>query len=119
MLALAAVIHSSQLRGDSPPNTCIEIPIKKVDKSDNIRSLLGIYSYFDRVSHTINTTITSQLGQVETIVTNLSTGETWFATIYTQESTLNILPISGTPGYYKVEYFTQDGDIYEGELTIE
>ena len=31
----------------------------------------------------------------------------------------SFLQISGTPGYYEIEYITEPGDIYEGEFLIE
>ena len=30
-----------------------------------------------------------------------------------------LLPISGTPGYYEIEYVTESGDVYTGEFLIE
>ena len=77
------------------------------------------YVFYDGRLSAIFTTLTSDLGLVEIMVTNLSTGEAWSDTFDSGAFMQNIMPISGTPGYYEIEYITESGDVYAGEFIIE
>mgnify|MGYP003298742999 CR=1 FL=1 len=79
----------------------------------------SIESYFYGMLSSIQTIVTSDLGLVEIMVTNLSTGEAWSDTFDSGAFMQNIMPISGTPGYYEIEYITETGDVYAGEFIIE
>lgn len=113
-LALAAMFCTLPMRGDSPPENVKEIPIRKVDKDDKIRSLNCIYAFYDGISSAIHTTFLSDLGLVEMTVTNLSTGEIWSATQESSTTSFNVIYVSGSQGFYILEYTTEAGDIYEG-----
>lgn len=76
--------------------------------------MFPIQALFNGMSSTIHTTVTSDLGQIEMTVTNLSTGETWFDSFDSGMIMQTLLPISGTAGYYEIEYVTESGDVYEG-----
>ena len=67
---------------------------------------------------TIQTSVISDLGSIEMIVTNLTTCETWSDTFDSAMSP-HFLQISGAPGLYEITYLTSFGDIYEGNFTIE
>lgn len=67
---------------------------------------------------TIQTSVISDLGSIEMIVTNLTTGETWSDT-FDSDVSPHFLQISGVPGLYEITYLTSFGDIYEGNFTIE
>ena len=116
-LALAAMFCIVPMRGDTPPDKGQEIPIRKVDKSDLIRSLNDLFVYYDGYC-LIQTSILSDLGIVEMTVTNLTTGETWSDTFDTAISP-HFLQISGAPGFYEITYLTSFGDLYEGQLIID
>ena len=47
-------------------------------------------------------------------VTNLSTGEAWSDSFDSGVIMQTLLPISGTPGYYEIEFITESGDTYVG-----
>ena len=79
----------------------------------------SIESYYYGMLSSIQTTVTSDLGQIEMTVTNLSTGEAWSDSFDSGTIMQTILPISGTPGYYEIEYVTESGDVYAGEFLIE
>ena len=120
MLALAATFCTLPVWGEDPPQEITgEIAIKKLDKSNLFRSPSDFYVFYDGRLSAIFTTITSDLGQVEIMVTNLSTGEAWSDTFDSGAFMQNIMPISGTPGYYEIEYITESGDVYAGEFIIE
>ena len=78
------------------------------------RSPSDFHVFYDRMSSAIYTTVTSDLGQIEMTVTNLSTGEAWSDTFDSGAIMQTLLPISGTAGYYEIEYVTESGDVYEG-----
>ena len=59
------------------------------------------------------------LGEVTLTVTNLSTGEIFYDTFDSVAATQSLTPISGSLGYYKVVYFAECGDIYNGSFTLE
>ena len=67
----------------------------------------------------IQTIISENMGEVEVYVTNTSTGEFWMTSFDSSIEQQSFLQISGTPGYYEIEYITESGDIYEGEFLIE
>lgn len=73
------------------------------------------YSMFS----SIYTTVYDDLGEVEVYVTNTSTGEFWMTSFDSSNEQQSFLQISGTPGYYEIEYITESGDVYEGEFLIE
>lgn len=116
-LALAAMFCIVPMRGDTPPDEGREIPIRKVDNSDLIRSLADLLVYYDGYC-LIQTSIVSDLGIVEMTVTNLTTGETWSDT-FDSDVSPHFLQISGAPGFYEITYLTSFGDLYEGQLIID
>lgn len=121
MLALACMFCVVPVRGDEPPQKQQEIPIKRVFKKPTIRdlSMFPIQALFNGMSSTIQTTVTSDLGEIEMTVTNLSTGEAWSDSFDSGVIMQTLLPISGTPGFYEIEYVTESGDVYAGEFLIE
>ena len=83
------------------------------------RSPSDFLVFYDGMSSAIFTTVISDLGQIEMTVTNLSTGEAWSDSFDSGVIMQTLLPISGTPGYYEIEYVTESGDVYTGEFLIE
>ena len=73
-----------------------------------------ILSYYYGMLSSIQTTVTSDLGQIEMTVTNLSTGEAWSDSFDSGTIMQTLLPISGTPGFYEIEYITESGVTYVG-----
>ena len=82
-------------------------------------SSCAIKAFYYGMLSSIQTTVTSDLGQIEMTVTNLSTGEAWSDSFDSGLIMQTLLPISGTPGYYEIEYITESGDVYAGEFLIE
>lgn len=70
---------------------------------------------------TISADYYSMLSSIYTTVyvTNTSTGELWMTSFDSSNEQQSFLQISGTPGYYEIEYITESGDVYEGEFLIE
>ena len=120
LLAFLLPLSALEMSADEKPQIK-RIPIQLDDESRLHRdlSLCVIEAfYFNRLS-TIQTTVTSDLGQIEMTVTNLSTGEAWSYTFDSGAFMQNVLPISGTSGYYEIEYVTESGGVYIGEFLIE
>lgn len=78
-----------------------------------------IEAFYYGMLSSIQTTVTSDLGQIEMTVTNLSTGEAWSDSFDSGVIMQTLLPVSGTPGFYEIEYVTESGDVYAGEFLIE
>lgn len=119
LLAFAAMFCTLPMRGDSPPDRSHEIPVKKLDKNNKIRSLCDIQACYYGMLSAIHTTVATDLGEIEVIVTNCSTGEVWYDTFDSSLHTQHVLSISGTPGHYEVIYSVESGDLYEGTFVIE
>ncbi len=116
LLPLSALKMSADEKGTIRP-----IPLIKVEKKDLSRSLSHesmMAGYYGMLS-SIQTTVTEDLGEIEVTVTNLSTGEAWSDSFDSGVIMQTLLPISGTPGYYEVNYITESGDVYAGEFLIE
>ena len=98
-----------------------KIPLKIDKRKDLCRNLVDepISAVYYAMFSGIQTVVTEDLGEVELIVTNLSTGESWWDTFDSASEPQSVLPISGTSGHYEVEYITQSGDVYVGEFVIE
>ena len=75
-------------------------------------------NYYGMISG-IQTSVSEDIGEVEVLVTNTSTGEFWMTSFDSSNEQQSFLQISGTPGYYEIEYITESGDVYEGEFLIE
>ena len=107
------------MRGDSPPEYPIEIPIKKPGSHDTVRSLCEIQAYYNGMLSVVHTAITSNLGDVDVIVTNCSTGESWEDTFDSSVISQHLIPISSTSGFYQVTFITSSGEQYEGTFLID
>ena len=118
VVVLAAIFCAVPMRGDSPPEFTIEIPIKKPGSHDTVRSLYEIQTYYYGMFSTVYTSVTSDLGEVEVIVTNCTSGEFWEDTFDSSISSQHLLQISGTSGFYEVTYTTSCGNLYEGSFVI-
>ena len=98
-----------------------KIPLKMDSSKDLCRSLASelITSTYHAMFSSIQTIVTDNLGEVELIVTNTFTGESWNYLFDSASEPQTILPISGSAGYYEVEYITEYGEVYAGEFIIE
>ena len=98
-----------------------KIPVKLIRTQPTTRELqfIPLQACYDGMSSAIFTTVTSDLGEIEMTVTNLSTGEAWSDSFDSGVIMQTLLPISGTPGFYEIEYVTESGDVYAGEFIIE
>ena len=67
----------------------------------------------------IHTNVSTDLGMVNMLVTNCSTGEVWSSVFDSGVQSHAVIQLSGTPGFYVISYIASSGDVYEGEFIIE
>lgn len=120
LLAVFLPLSVFQLNADEK-NTKQEIPLNQTQLThENNRSVIKfpIECSYLGLMNLIQTTISSDLGEVTIEVVNTSTGEISIDTFDSDVTMQTFLPISGDSGYYTITYTTEFGDIYEGILTI-
>lgn len=116
LLPLSVLEMSADEKGTIRP-----IPLIKVEKKDLSRSVVqeSIMTVYYGPFSSVQTTVTEDLGTVEVTVVNATTGEMWYDSFDSAAEQQILLPISGTPGFYEIEYVTESGDVYAGEFLIE
>ena len=121
LMVIVAICCAIPVWGDSSPSSQKKIPVKLIRTQPTTRELqfIPLQACYDGMSSAIYTTVTSDLGEIEMTVTNLSTGEVWSDTFDSGVIMQTLLPVSGAPGYYEIEYITESGDAYAGEFLIE
>lgn len=119
MMAFLLPFSAHEMRADD------EEQIKKIplgfDTGGRItRSLQDgvIESYYYVDYSCIYTIVADNLGYVELVVTNTSTGESWSCFFDSSIEPQSCLQISGAPGYYDIEYGTESGCVYIGSFVI-
>ena len=119
-MAFLLPVSALEMRADEKEQIK-KIPLKMDSNKDLCRSLVDepIVSVYYAMFTSIQTTVTDDLGEVDLTVTNLMTGESWWTTFDSGETSQSLLPISGSPGYYEIEYITEAGEVYVGEFLIE
>ena len=120
MMALLLPFSALEMRADDKVQNR-KIPVVLETMTRVTRSLYKevIVSYLNVDFSYINTIVLESLGEIEVTATNTSTGESWSNTFDSMTEHQSFLPISGTPGYYEIEYVTEAGDVYAGEFIIE
>lgn len=120
ILIMAFLLPVSALEMRADETKVDKIPIRVDRKGKLSRDVDTEFMVIYYVNYPcIQTTMTEDLGEVELNVTNLSTGESWSSFFDSATQSQALLPISGSPGYYVIEYTTESGDVYSGELLIE
>lgn len=119
-VALMLPLFAFEMSADEK-EVIVKIPIKtgRYPKFQRDLTPVPVDSYYNGLLSSINTIVTSDLGDVDIIVTNLSTGESWSDSFDASMTPQFSIQISGTSGYYVIEYITEDGGLYEGEFLIE
>lgn len=118
-MALLLPLSAINMRADEE-DAVIKIPLnygKGVDLRRDFSQELIISCYYGMMS-CIQTSVSSDLGEVEVSVTNCSTGDMWYDTFDSGEEPYTVLYISGAAGLYEITYTTESGDVYEGSFMI-
>ena len=119
LLVLAAIFCIMPMRGDSPPESSQEIPIRQSGSHGSIRSLSEIQAYYNGMLSVVCTSVFADLGEIDLAVTNCTTGEFWQDTFESYDCMQHVLSVSGTPGLYEVTYTVESGGQYYGTFMIE
>ena len=77
-----------------------------------------IEAYYIGTTSSIQTAVSSDLGTVEIVVTNLATSKSWSDIFDSGLSTWHELQISSDSGNYEIIYVTESGDLFQGLLTL-
>lgn len=117
-MALLLPLSAIEMRADEEKAE-IKIPIHKSGGKLLGRTLIEIDACYYGMMSCIQTSVCSDLGEVEVSVTNCSTGEMWYDTFDSGEESYTFLYISGSAGLYEITYTTESGDVYEGSFMIE
>lgn len=75
-------------------------------------------AYYIGTTSSIQTTVSSDLGTVEIVVSNLATGKSWSDIFDSGLSPWHELQISSDSGNYEILYVTETGDSFQGLLTL-
>ena len=122
LFLLMALMPLSTFVSDADENELKqEIPLKHLvtDKLNRNLQQVPIESCYFGMINSVQTVVCSDLGTVDVIVTNCSTGEVWYDSFDSGDSPQNVLILSGTSGFYEVTYVTSAGDSYEGDFYVE
>lgn len=119
MMALLLPLSAFEMSADNE-KAVMKIPLEVKNNKDLDRSLIQepIFSYYYGMMSFVQTSVTSDLGVVDVMVTNSSTGESWYDSFDSSEEPQTILQISGEAGLYEITYTTESGDIYECTFVI-
>lgn len=120
MMAFLLPFTALEMRADDEVQIS-KIPLRNNKGNELCRNVSGDYitSNFYVMFSCVETLVTEDLGDVEVIVTNTSTGEFWSDTFDSTTERQSFLQISGSQGYYEIEYITESGDVYSGQFLIE
>lgn len=120
MLAILLPFSVFEMNADDK-NAVMKIPLelqegKALQRTLSDEVLVACYNGMLSIIHTM---VYDGIGVIDVIVTNISTGVTWYNSFNSSLESQNILQISGDPGIYEITYTTESGDVYEGMLILE
>ena len=116
MMALLLPLSAFEMSADNE-KAVMKIPLEVKNNKGLGRSLIQepIVSYYYGMMTAVQTSVTSDLGVVDVMVT---TGESWYDSFDSSEEPQTIQQISGEAGLYEITYTTESGDIYECTFVI-
>lgn len=119
LLALLLPFFASRVDAEDE-KVVIPFDVQKVVNDRNNRSLIQntITACYYGMFEGILTNVSSNLGQIEVVVTNETTGEMWHFLFDSTSYRQDLLRISGTPGFYCVTYTTDRGEKYQGTFNL-
>ena len=119
MLALLLPFFASKVDAEEE-SAIIPFDVQKVVTDRNDRSLVlnSITACYYGMFQGILTNVSGNLGQIEVVVSNETTGEIWHFLFDSTSYQQDLLHISGTPGFYCVTYTTDRGEKYQGTFTL-
>lgn len=119
VLALLLPFFASKVDAEEE-SVIIPLDVQKVVTDRNDRSIVmnSITACYYGMFQGILTNVSGNLGQIEVVVSNETTGEIWHFLFDSTSYQQDLLHISGTPGFYCVTYTTDRGEKYQGTFTL-
>lgn len=120
-LLLAILLPFFALKVDAEEESVVkEIPLIKVGEIIGERNLNSqcVSSWYYGSFKGILTRVSRDLGEIELVIVNDTTGEKWYDVFDSSSCRQELSQISGTSGFYHVFYSTSDGEHYEGTFII-
>ena len=111
-MALLLPLFVFEMSADEKEAKPIPLTQGRVTKLDRSIVEIPIEAYYIGTTSSIQTLVLSDLGTVEVVVANLSTGESWYDIFDSGLSSCHELQISGDHGDYEILYITESGDLY-------
>lgn len=117
-MALLLPLFAFEMSADEKEAKPIPLTQGRVTKLDRSIVEIPIEAYYIGTTSSIQTAVSSDLGTVEIVVTDLSTGESWSDIFDSGLLPYHELQISGDSGDYEILYITESGDLYQGFLVL-
>ena len=119
MMAFLLPFSTLEMRADDEEQIK-KIPLRMTTSKDLTRSTNDycVEAFYCEIFSCIQTTMNEDIGQVELTVVNTFTSESWNQVFNSAIESQSFLPISGTKGYYVVEYVTESGNTYSGFFVV-
>ncbi|MBO5979219.1 MAG: DUF3244 domain-containing protein [Bacteroidales bacterium] len=117
-MALLLPLFAFEMSADEKEAKPIPLTQGRLTKLDRSIVEIPIEAYYIGMTSSIQTTVSSDLGTVEIIVTNLATGESRSDIFDSGLSPWHELQISSDSGNYEIIYVTESGDLFQGLLTL-
>ena len=93
------------------------LPASHVGTTVPNRSLPPIEAYYSSCISSVIVSFTNNIGDVDVVLTNLFTGESYEGSINAYGMPV-LIPISGTEGVYTINFTLENGDEYIGEFEL-
>ena len=119
VLALLLPFFASKVDAEEE-SVIIPLDVQKVVTDRNDRSLVmnSITVCYYGMFQGILTNVSGNLGQIEVVVSNETTGEIWYFLFDSTSYQQDLLHISGTTRFYCVTIATDRGEKYQGTFTL-
>ena len=117
-MALILPLFAFEMSADEKEAKPIPLTQGRLTKLDRSIVEIPIEAYYIGTTSSIQTTVSSDLGTVEIVVTNLATGKSWSDIFDSGLSPWHELQISSDSGNYEIIYVTESGDLFQGLLTL-
>lgn len=117
-MALILPLFAFEMSADEKEAKPIPLTQGRLTKLDRSIVEIPIEAYYIGTTSSIQTTVSSDLGTVEIVVTNLATSKSWSDIFDSGLSPWHELQISSDSGNYEIIYVTESGDLFQGLLTL-
>lgn len=117
-MALILPLFAFEMSADEKEAKPIPLTQGRLTKLDRSIVEIPIEAYYIGTTSSIQTTVSSDLGTVEIVVTNLATSKSWSDIFDSGLSPWHELQISSDSGNYEIIYLTESGDLFQGFLVV-